>query len=202
MTSSDSWTRRRLLGALGCMPVALAGCTQPQHPGAGVTRSQALALEATPSPESAQAPSKAVPPSEIPALGTKLTLTQEQWRARLTPEQFKILRQAGTEHAGTGAYLKNKAPGIYHCAGCNNPLFSSATKFESGTGWPSFWKPIQEGRVWEKVDTSHGMARVEVLCAHCEGHQGHVFKDGPPPTGLRYCVNSASLYFRPGSPSL
>jgi len=128
----------------------------------------------------------------------KLNLSQEQWRERLSPEQFHILREAGTERAFTGKYEKNKAAGIYHCAGCGLPLFDSGTKYDSGSGWPSFTAPMESDAVEEHRDMSHGMVRVEVRCARCEGHLGHVFPDGPGPEGLRYCVNSASLDFEPG----
>jgi len=126
----------------------------------------------------------------------KLTLTDAQWRERLTPEQYQILRQAGTERAFTGKYDGNKAAGEYFCAGCGAALFTSDTKFDSGCGWPSF-NQAEPGAVEELRDTSHGMVRTEVRCATCEGHLGHVFPDGPAPTGLRYCMNSASLAFEP-----
>ncbi len=119
--------------------------------------------------------------------------SEEQWKAELTPEQYAVLRQAGTEPAFTGAYHDAKTPGIYRCAGCDAPLFRSTRKFDSGTGWPSFWEPLAPGVVEERVDRSHGMTRTEVVCAACGGHLGHVFPDGPPPTGLRYCMNSAAL---------
>ncbi len=127
----------------------------------------------------------------------KMNLTDAEWRERLSPEQYQILRQGGTERAFTGAYEKNKAPGEYHCAGCGAPLFTSDTKYDSGSGWPSFYAPVEAEAVEEIVDVSHGMVRTEVRCASCGGHLGHVFPDGPNPTGLRYCMNSASLDFTP-----
>ena len=125
-----------------------------------------------------------------------LTLTDAEWRERLTPEQYHVLREAGTERAFSGAYNGNKADGIYVCAGCDTPLFDSADKYDSGSGWPSFNQPIAEDRVSEHRDISHGMVRIEARCATCDGHLGHVFPDGPPPTGLRYCMNSLGLDFR------
>jgi peptide-methionine (R)-S-oxide reductase len=127
----------------------------------------------------------------------KLELSEAEWRERLTPEQYHVLREAGTERAFTGKYEGNKAPGMYSCAGCGAPLFSAETKFNSGSGWPSYTAPVQPDAVDELTDQSHGMARTEVRCAACEGHLGHVFPDGPGPDGLRYCINSASLDFRP-----
>lgn len=132
-----------------------------------------------------------------PPVGERVKLSAAEWKAKLTPEEFHILREAGTERAGTGKLLKNKANGVYTCAACGAPLFDSETKFESGTGWPSFHTPIQDGRVAEHSDDAYGMSRVEVRCARCNGHLGHVFKDGPKPTGLRYCINSVSLDFEP-----
>ena len=127
----------------------------------------------------------------------KLNLSDAEWRQRLSPEQYHILREAGTERAFTGEYEGNKAAGDYLCAGCGTPLFSSDTKYNSGSGWPSYYAPMEDEAVTELTDTAHGMTRTEVRCAACEGHLGHVFPDGPQPTGLRYCINSASLKFDP-----
>lgn len=127
----------------------------------------------------------------------KMNLTEAEWRERLTPEQYHILREHGTERAFTGKYESNKAPGMYVCAGCGEPLFDAATKYNSGSGWPSYTAPVEEEAVTEITDRSHGMVRTEVRCAKCEGHLGHVFPDGPGPQGLRYCINSASLDFKP-----
>lgn len=121
--------------------------------------------------------------------------TEQEWKKLLTPEQFHILREKGTETAFKGKYWDNHKKGIYTCAACQLPLFSSATKFESGTGWPSFYQPLDKEKVSVVIDKSYGMTREEVVCSRCGGHLGHVFPDGPKPTGLRYCLNSASLQF-------
>ncbi len=128
-------------------------------------------------------------------MAEKIEKSEEEWKKSLTPEAYQVLRRHGTERAFTGAYYKLKDPGTYLCGGCGTELFSSDTKFDSGTGWPSFYDAAK-GNVEETVDTSHGMMRREVHCARCGGHLGHVFPDGPEPTGMRYCINSVSLNFK------
>lgn len=131
----------------------------------------------------------------------KVSLSDEEWRTRLTPEEYRVLRGHGTERPHVGCFVGTKTPGTYVCAGCKNPLFRSGTKFESGTGWPSFTQPIAPDAISEYEDDSYGTRRVEVRCARCDGHLGHVFPDGPPPTRLRYCINSVSMRHEPDAAS-
>jgi peptide-methionine (R)-S-oxide reductase len=126
-------------------------------------------------------------------MNEKIEKTEEEWRKELTPQQYHVLREKGTERPFTGEYADTHDDGMYRCAGCGNPLFNSETKYESGSGWPSFYEPIAKDGVETKTDRKFGMTRTEVLCAKCGGHLGHVFPDGPKPTGLRYCMNSAAL---------
>ncbi len=128
-----------------------------------------------------------------------LPQTEAEWREQLDPLQYRVLREGATEHPFTGALWNTKTPGVYACAGCGMELFDSQTKFDSGTGWPSFWEAMDPDGIETRVDTSHGMVRTEVLCQSCGGHLGHVFPDGPNPTGMRYCLNSCSLDLKPAT---
>lgn len=156
------------------------------------------ATATAPAGASSEASATTPPTKEFPPVGDKLERTDDEWKQLLSKEQYDVLRKEGTERAFSGALWNEHRGGLYACAGCGAPLFSSDHKFESGTGWPSFWQPVQDGRVATRVDKSWFTTRTEVHCDRCGGHLGHVFDDGPKPTGLRYCMNSAALAFSPG----
>ena len=174
------------VGGLGLLLVAISLFRTPS-----MAKAEPATLPATVSVMLYDSSGTLVGPVEVPSLH----LREEDWQKTLSKEQCYVLRNAGTERAGTGELLHNKKEGIYACAACRLPLFISDTKFESGTGWPSFFQPVYKGNVREIVDRTHGMTRTEVECARCGGHLGHVFDDGPQPTGMRYCMNSLSLKF-------
>ena len=184
--------------ATGCQSSSNNGQTKDDEASSTEKAQTPRAESETPDkpPVASQEETEKLPAGDVPPAGSKLDLSEPEWRERLTDREFRILREAGTEARGSGDLLDNKKTGVYYCAGCGAPLYSSQAKFDSGTGWPSFVQPYEEGRVETKVDRSMGMTRTEVHCARCGGHLGHIFDDGPPPTGKRHCINSAALDFK------
>jgi peptide-methionine (R)-S-oxide reductase len=184
MKHTMQFTRRHALKTLALCAIGAGGAV------AGIRALSEDQQPDGPEAEKIRARLQAIP------MDQKVNLTNDEWKKILTPEQFRVMRQAGTEAAFCNAYWDNHGKGRYHCAACDNLIFDAATKFDSGTGWPSFYQPVK-GSVTTVEDTSYGMDRQEVRCARCDSHLGHVFDDGPPPTGLRYCMNSVSLKFVP-----
>ncbi|MGB3547965.1 MAG: peptide-methionine (R)-S-oxide reductase MsrB [Saprospiraceae bacterium] len=183
--------------ALAAALTMFAACNSSNNP-ASAQSTDAPAAESTAMSETNSSPDYKYNPPADPENLNKIDKTDAEWKAELSDEAYRVLRQEGTQRAySEPELLNNKKEGIYTCSACGLPLFSSATKFESGTGWPSFYEPLNPLFVGENEDTSYGMRRVEVHCARCDGHQGHVFPDGPEPTGLRYCINAVSLDFVP-----
>ncbi len=188
---------------LSAAALLLASCGEQPAKIAAPAPQATVATPATPTPASPTIPATTAAAATADAKANTdmpedpKSLTEEQWKKRLTPEQYYILRQKGTERAFTGKYWDTDTPGVYKCAGCSTVLFKSDAKFDSHCGWPSFDKMIADGVIEEHRDTSHGMVRTEVVCKKCGGHLGHVFEDGPTATGLRYCINSASIELEP-----